>query len=190
MRSVRRTDNQRKLTSMRAAKSIPTLSEKDKSRFFAKISTIPTERGCLDWTASKGNGYGRFRIGGSKFKANRVAYFLHHGVDPGELDVCHSCDRPSCANPAHFFLDTHAGNMRDMMKKGRCNSPRGDAHGSRLHPERMARGEAQGCAKLKASDIPIIRADGRAQHKIAADYGVSQVAISLIKRRKNWSHIQ
>lgn len=202
----RRTDNQRKLTSMRAAKSIPELSESDKRRFLAKISTVPTEQGCLEWTACKHEkkGYGMFWLGSGQISAHRVAYFLATGSNPGELQVNHHCDNPACCNAAHHYLGTQFDNVRDRVTRGRSNSARGDSHGSRTkpesrargerngqrtHPERTARGEAQGSAKLKEPDIIAIRADPRSQTKIAASYGVSRPLIGYIKRRETWKHV-
>ena len=33
--------------------------------------------------------------------------------------VCHHCDCKLCCNPEHLFLDTVAGNNKDMVEKGR-----------------------------------------------------------------------
>ncbi len=70
--------------------------------------------------------------------------------------------------------------------------PRGEHGWAHLHPERVARGEQQGSAKLKAGDIPVIcaaAASGESQSAIARRYGVSQSAIYLIVRGKNWRHV-
>ena len=157
-----------------AAKAIPQLTESDKLRFLSKISIVPTERGCLEWMEGKSHGYGKFWLSGSTFKAHRVAYFLHHGVDPGVLDVCHKCDNPSCCNPEHHFMGTDFDNNGDKARKGRA---------ARFP------GESNAGAKLKESDIPSIRADPRSLSKIAIDYGVCKMLVSLIKRRKIWNHV-
>jgi len=169
---------------------IPQLSDSDKERFFAKVSTVPTAAGCLEWTASKNlKGYGLFGLKGRSYQAHRVACFLETGFDPGEFLVCHTCDNPSCCNFDHLWLGTNADNMLDKMKKGRGNAPSGDRHGSHLHPERLARGESHGGSKLTEADIPIIRTDTRTLHVIAAEYGVAFTLIHKIKRRKLWRHV-
>jgi hypothetical protein len=70
---------------------------------------------------------------------------------------------------------------------------RGDRHGSRLHPDRVARGDRNGLAKLNDGDVRSIfqlRAQRWSQTKIAAEFGVSQVLISDILARKTWAHVE
>ena len=178
------------ITMAKALRSIPSLTEKNKENFHKKISTTPSETGCLEWTASKNpKGYGVFGINGRSYQAHRVACFLETGFDPGEFLVCHTCDNPSCCNFDHLWLGTNDDNMLDKMKKGRGNAPSGDRHGSRLHPELLARGESHGRSKLTEADIPIIRTDTRTLHVIAAEYGVAFTLIHKIKRRKLWKHV-
>jgi len=64
-----------------------------------------------------------------------------------------------------------------------------------VHPKHIAmrkasrRGELHQAAKLTEEDILNIRSDKRPQRVIAKDYGVHQVTISEIKRRKIWAHV-
>ena len=189
----------------KAAKQIPALSEKDKERFLSKISTTPTEKGCLEWMAyTDKHGYGTFSVKARPFRAHRITYFLETGIDPLGLCVCHSCDNPSCVNFVHLWLGTDADNIHDKENKGRGNKvrgddhysrlrpevmPRGDKHHTRLRPEAVARGEKHGKAKLTTADILSIRDDTRKQRTIASEYGVSPAHICNIKRSKKWAHI-
>jgi hypothetical protein len=147
-------------------------------RFWSKVNK-QAENGCWEWTASKrGRGYGQFKLDGTMATAHRVSWMLEHGPIPaGEgyhgTCVLHRCDNPPCVNPDHLFLGTNADNMRDMAEKGRQD----------------AAGESNGRAKLTEADVHAIRADNRSPRAIAAEYGVSQNQISLIKNRKRWTHI-
>jgi hypothetical protein len=51
------------------------------------------------------------------------------------------------------------------------------------------RGESK-ASKLKESDIEVIRSDKRKLREIAKDYGVTLQAIWMVKKRKNWAHVQ
>lgn len=68
--------------------------------------------------------------------------------------------------------------------------PRGDQNGSRLHPERLARGCQNGNAKLTAEQVAKIRILGARdvpQQVIAHQFGVSQPTIGAILRGKTWA---
>lgn len=53
------------------------------------------------------------------YLAHRLAWIKAHGPIPKGMFVCHRCDTPACRNVEHLFLGTHAGNMADMVRKGR-----------------------------------------------------------------------
>ncbi|MCK5602937.1 HNH endonuclease [Candidatus Pacearchaeota archaeon] len=55
-------------------------------------------------------------------RAHRVSWLIHKGSIPDELLILHKCDIPSCVNPNHLFLGTHADNLRDRDVKGRAAS--------------------------------------------------------------------
>lgn len=78
--------------------------------------------GCLFWlgtVCSAGYGHVSKKQGDGEQLAHRVAYRRAFGPFDAALDVCHSCDNPSCVNADHLFLGTHKDNMRDMYSKGR-----------------------------------------------------------------------
>lgn len=85
-------------------------------------STIPvTESGCWLWDGyCMPNGYGVVRDDErTKILAHRASYAVHNGPIPKGMNVCHSCDVPSCVNPSHLWVGTQADNLDDMTKKGR-----------------------------------------------------------------------
>ena len=131
--------------------------------------------GCWEWTgATKGWGYGSFFVAGKHRKANRVAWELWHGEDPGEQLVLHKCDNPLCCRPDHLELGDHKENMRQMAERNRCNPNRGEDH-----PR----------AKLTAEDVVAIRSSKLSQRALARKYGVSQGKIFQVVNRKCWTHI-
>lgn len=144
-------------------------------RFMANLAL--DESGCVMWTGKKNDqGYGYLQHEKKNWSAHRMAWLIYKGTHPGEFEVCHSCDNPGCVREDHLFLGTHSDNMKDMVSKGRHVIP-------------DSRGEKQGCSKLTDDAVRKIRQDRRSQSAIAEDYGVSQTNISMIKRRKTWTHV-
>lgn len=138
------------------------------------------ENDCWNWTGSKTNGYGEMRIKNVNHRAHRLAWELTHGPIPDGLVICHHCDNPACCNPAHLFVGSHADNVADKVRKGRgrCGA---------------LRGEDAPWAKLTADQVRAIRAEyeagGVTQVALGKRYGVDHTLISLIVRRKKWSHL-
>ena len=143
--------------------------------------------GCKLWTGplkhSKrpDNDYGTasFKIQGVtyKVKAHRLAYAYHHGIDPGDLLVCHKCDNPRCIAHDHLFLGTNADNMKDMVAKGRSGDQSGESN-----PRSVLN---CGDVDFVVSLLPKLN-----NKQIAArlDHRVSHGQISLIRRGKSWQH--
>jgi predicted XRE-type DNA-binding protein len=87
--------------------------------------------------------------------------------------------------PDHLFLGTKQDNSADMARKRRGSSI--------VHPERVPRGEASGAARLTTVAVMEIRQlyaiGAYSQYELAERFGVSQPAIGMIVRRKNWRHV-
>jgi len=130
---------------------------------------------CIEWTGARNtDGYGNRWFRGRCWKAHRVAWVEANGEIPEEMHVLHHCDNPSCVNPEHLFLGTHADNMADMKAKKRFKIP----------PRRP--GDPHPTAKLTQEQVDAIRSDTRSQRTIAADYGISQPNVSMIKTHTIW----
>ncbi len=67
--------------------------------------------------------------------------------------------------------------------------PRGIRHGRHTMPERTARGERTGTAKLTEAKVVAIRLDQRSRKAIAADFGITVTMVGYIQRGLSWSHV-
>ena len=142
--------------------------------FWSLVNLNLIKTSCWNWIGQKGKtGYGRFKIGKSKYSSNRVAYAIAYGYVPLDKFVCHSCDNPLCVRPDHLFLGTATENAHDRTKKNRT-----------------AKGSNAGGSILKEEQVKKILKDTRSQSVIAKEYGVAKSTIGKIKSKKNWSHIE
>jgi hypothetical protein len=152
--------------------------------FWARVSGDRRKRnGCWEWQGAHNNtGYGTVAWHGKVYTAHRIAAWLTGLVESPsapttareQTHVLHKCDNRSCCNPNHFFLGSYAENQRDAYHKKRRSQPKGEAHTN---------------AKLTNTQAATIRAryaTGETQVSLAAAYGVSQRAISLIVRRETY----
>lgn len=104
---------------------LPDMTERDWQRFWSKVDRSAGLFGCWEWQGGKsGQGYGRFKVAGRLWSPHRIAVAAIDGGIPPSASyhgfvVMHSCDNPSCCNPAHLKIGTHSENVRDMDRKGR-----------------------------------------------------------------------
>lgn len=139
----------------------------DKCRFFSHVEVTAT---CWLWKGGRNRrGYGKTCLGGnSNATAHRVAYELFKAPIPEDKHVLHTCDNPSCVNPAHLWIGTTQDNKADQIRKDR------------------------GGMKLKAEDVIEIRRlnlQGMGSQAIAYLYKVACSTISNIIKRRVWKHI-
>jgi hypothetical protein len=138
------------------------------------------ENDCWNWLGYKGeSGYGRVQINDWSYYAHRVIYDLSNpGVItwkvPKETDengfLLHTCDNPSCCNPKHLWVGTHADNMADKAKKGRCPDYSGD------------KGPRCKLTMVQAREIRQKRQSGISARELAKMYNISLPSIKTLLR--------
>lgn len=139
----------------------------------------------ISFKGKDSRGYPCVRINGRVFKEHRLVYARHNNTtlaDMVGLVVMHTCDNPSCINPKHLKLGTHADNMADMSNKGRAGK------GSGLT------GDEHPMAKLTDSEVRqikdlLIHTQWTLAH-IAELYGVTKATISAIKTGRRWKKVK
>lgn len=121
-------------------------------------------------------------------RVNRIVCAAFHGPAPSPGHHAAHNDGDS--------LNNHADNLRwvdgrenERDKRAHGTAAIGERHWSKLRPDRRAKGEKHGLAKLNADAVRLIKNDTRRQRDIANAYGVSQRAIWSIKAGKTWSHV-
>lgn len=149
-------------------------------RLWSNIKLAPGES-CWEWKKYRNQkGYGRTSREDRLYLAHRLAYESANGPIPEGLDVLHKCDNPPCCRPDHLFTGTNDQNVKDRQSKGRSSK------------KSINRGEKNGMSKFSPSQVQEIRtlaSQGLSTHQIAKRYGVWNMAIWRIVKRKRWAHI-
>lgn len=199
-----------------AARKIPPISPAVEARIWASIEKRPD--GIWSWLRPRSDPHrAMIHISGrATFFVNRIMWVMRKRLTnpdyqiPDGLDVCHRNDvTPELydCNPENLWLGTHKENMEDRERKGRGNQPSGDRNGSRVHPERLRRGdnhpfklkperaprgERNAKAKLTWNQVVQIRAThvpGKISYaKMGRDFGVGPIAIKRIVTGISWRH--
>lgn len=164
-------------------------------RFWTFVDTSAGLFGCWPWLGARHEfGYGGFSVGSGRHNgAHRFALEMALGrpLAPGMQARHVVCDNPPCVNPAHLAEGTQEDNMADRTAKGRA--ARGDRNGRHSHPERTARGERAGGARLTEADVRAIRdqaSAGVSQRRIAAAFGVDRRTVQFVIARRTWQHVE
>lgn len=143
------------------------------ARFWSKVAVTQNTCRCWEWQGARTSlGYGQFKLMGASSFAHRVAAQLAGARLGNDSVVMHACDNPSCCNPTHLIVGTHASNVADRVAK-----------------DRSAKGSNNGRSKLTEQQVRAIRADKRTLTEVAKEYGVCIGTISLIRQRKIWQHV-
>ncbi len=151
-----------------------------------------TEGSCVLWPrATDKQGRGRIWHHGKLMLAHRWAWERVRGPIPAGKLLCHHCDNPSCVNPHHLYVGTHADNMRDMKQRGRTMAARYPALARKLgrltgSANTHFQGEGNPKAKLMAAKVCAIRNDPRTTKYVAETYGLDRTTIQRIRRGTLW----
>lgn len=148
--------------------------ESIKAKIEASIERI-TESGCWIWMRSTRGPleYGQITLDDRyQTGAHRVAYEVFVGPIPDGKMVCHTCDVPSCCNPAHLFVGSGKDNAQDAVRKGRWNPGRVGGKPKLTNEQRR--------------QIAAMKGNGMLQRDIGEMFGITQVRVSQIMR-KQWA---
>lgn len=147
------------------------------ARFWSKVD-VQCPSKCWTWLAGVDlDGYGLFKIDRRTTRAARFCAELRYGEIPEGLWALHTCDNPICVNPHHIYLGTPSQNSHDRERRERGRKSNGSLNGANVLNEEQV------------LDIRAKHAAGLSNKEIAAMFGVCRPTISLIVRRKTWTHI-
>lgn len=155
---------------------------------------VKKSRGCWEWGGGiRKDGYGQIAIDGHQALTHRVSWSLAFGVIPSGMCVLHRCDNRRCVKPSHLWLGSKGDNNRDREAKGRGNHASGEAHGRHTKPERTARGERQGSAKLTVDIVRRVRLSYkrgvRGYREVAREFNILWPTVKDVVTRRSWKHI-
>jgi len=142
-------------------------------KFWAKVAQGSTDE-CWPWLgAPDKDGYGQIWDGNARKmkRAHKVSAEIHHGKSDGRI-VMHSCDNPSCCNPAHLSYGSQADNCADKITKNR-----------------HAKGESQGHSKLTEEQVKAIRERAHEGYrKLCDEFQLAPSTVYRIWHGQAWKH--
>jgi hypothetical protein len=132
------------------------------------------ENGCFICTLHGINkdGYPVMKENGKTCLIHRKVYEEKNGKIPDGLVIRHTCDNRRCINPEHLLIGEHKDNVADRVLRNRS-----------------ARGEKNGRAKLKETDVVFIRNSDQSNGVLAKKFSVDRALIRKIRQRMIWKHI-
>jgi hypothetical protein len=156
-------------------------------RFSEKVKVAGPDD-CWEWQGAKNKlGYGLFSggadLGRRPYLAHRFSFQWSNLREPQGC-VLHTCDNPSCVNPAHLFEGDRTENNLDRERKGRGGNHKGTRNGRAILTE-------QSVAEIRAEYDQRCR-EGRkygALKALAEKWGVTHSSIQNIVYGRNWLHV-
>lgn len=127
--------------------------------------------------SANNKGYGTMSFEGRTGYVHRFILELKLGHPlPREIEACHTCDIPPCANPYHLFPGTHLQNMRDSANKGRAK-------------QQVSYGIDHPRAALNAEQVAMIRSATGRTATIAREMGLTYSVVYGCRRRKTYNDL-
>jgi len=136
-----------------------------------KIDPLSNCYVCISHYLDK-NKYPSLMIDGKMKRASRYVYELYSGEIPKGFVIRHTCDNPSCINPDHLLVGTHADNVADKVSRDRC-----------------AKLENNGRHKLTIEQVKTIYFSDNSQTNLAKEYKVTRRVIYDIINKNTWKSI-
>ena len=145
------------------------------------------DNGCWNYLGAKNHkGYGRTRFspvrGGAShnISVHRISLLASLGKEFDEYktfceQACHTCDNPSCTNPAHMYAGTQVDNTRDMVARG---NQRGEKPKRTKITEQAARAVKH-----------LYLAGNLTKAQIGKMYGIAPSTVYCIGSGSRWSHV-
>ena len=183
-----------------------TLARTQQARFWSKVDkagpahpTQPDLGPCWLWLLCKDkDGYGKWAIAAPRgdrpsqkhVRAHRMAYEIVNGLFSPRLLALHSCDNPTCVNPAHLRPGSQLENRAECSNRGRAAT--GDRNGRRVRPECSAPGNRRPRSKMTADGVRRtreLREQGLSNRAIAKTLQVSEYVVCQVLTGKTWRHV-
>jgi hypothetical protein len=146
------------------------------------------------------SGYGAFNSDEFTGHAHRYAYILAYGPIPEDLYVLHGCSgfyEPGdisyrrCCEPSHLRTGTQKENVQQSLQEGRAAA--GERSFSRLHPERLLRGEDHQNSILTNQIVLALRSRFTGKRgeiaALAREFGLNDGTVSGVVNDKSWKHL-
>jgi hypothetical protein len=131
---------------------------------------------CVMTTHSRDRtGYAVFSVGGLRSHVARYITALSEGLSYEDYSwqARHTCDNPSCINPAHLISGTVADNANDKVMRGRST-----------------RGERSASARLNVFDVLALRLFQEIPATVFAEwFGVTPRAAQQARSGRTWWHL-
>jgi hypothetical protein len=133
------------------------------------------DNACLLWPHGRNSsGYAMVHLDGLWQRVSRIVCSSTYGPQPPDKpEVAHWCGNPLCVAPIHLRWASRQENEKDK-----------DRHGTRV------RGSRHGRSKLTEAEVLAIRAQPHRRSKeLAAEFGITDSMVCIIRRRSGWTHI-